>query len=108
MVPWSSDQPLKQPAGVLAFDADKLCFPFVLRSWKTGDWMIPFGMKGRKKLSDIFADLKYEATEKTAALVLEDGLSTDSSHVAALLGVRMDDRYRISASTSKVLKISIL
>lgn len=108
MVPWSSDQPLKQPAGVLAFDADKLRFPFVLRSWKTGDWMIPFGMKGRKKLSDIFADLKYEATEKTAALVLEDGLSTDSSHVAALLGVRMDDRYRISSSTSKVLKISIL
>lgn len=108
LVPWSSDQPLKQPAGVLAFDAGKLSFPFVLRSWKTGDWMIPFGMKGRKKISDIFADLKYDASEKLSAIVLEDRNSSDSSHVAALLGVRMDDRYRISSSTSKVLKISIL
>ena len=108
MVPWTSDQPLKQPEGVLAFDADKLCFPFVLRSWKTGDWMIPFGMKGRKKLSDIFADLKYDALEKISAVVLEDGLSSDLSHVAALLGVRMDDRYKISSSTSKILRISIL
>ena len=108
LVPWSSDQPLKQPAGVLAFDAGKLSFPFVLRSWKTGDWMIPFGMKGRKKISDIFADLKYDASEKLSAIVLEDRNSSDSSHVAALLGVRMDDRYRISSSTSTVLKISIL
>lgn len=108
LVPWSSDQPLKQPAGVLAFDAGKLPFPFVLRSWKTGDWMIPFGMKGRKKISDIFADLKYDASEKLSAIVLEDRNSSDSSHVAALLGVRMDDRYRISSSTSTVLKISIL
>jgi tRNA(Ile)-lysidine synthase len=99
---------LKQPAGVLAFDAGKLSFPFVLRSWKTGDWMIPFGMKGRKKISDIFADLKYDASEKLSAIVLEDRNSSDSSHVAALLGVRMDDRYRISSSTSTVLKISIL
>ena len=108
LLPWSAGQSLKQPVGVLAFDAAKLSFPFVLRSWKIGDWMIPFGMKGRKKVSDIFADLKYDASEKLSALVLEDGQSSDESHVAALLGVRMDDRYKISSSTSMILKISVL
>lgn len=108
LVPWSSDLPLKQPAGVLAFDAGILHFPFVLRSWKTGDWMIPFGMKGRKKVSDIFADLKYGVSEKLSAVVIEDVHSLDGSHVAALIGVRMDDRYKISPMTSMVLKISVL
>ena len=108
LYPWSAGQPLKQPAGVLVFDAAKLSFPFILRSWNIGDWMNPFGMKGRKKVSDIFADLKYDASDKLSALVLEEGQSSDKSHVAALLGVRMDDRYKISSSTSMVLKISIL
>ena len=53
VLPWTSDMSLKQPAGTLVFDAEKLTFPFVLRSWRNGDWMIPFGMRGKKKLSDL-------------------------------------------------------
>ena len=34
------------------FDFDKLSFPLVLRHWQEGDWFVPFGMKGKKKVSD--------------------------------------------------------
>ena len=56
--PWEPGMSLKQPDGVLLLDADRLKFPFVLRAWRSGDWLIPLGMRGKKKVSDLFTDLK--------------------------------------------------
>lgn len=95
---------LKQPEGVLIMDADKLRFPFVLRRWQTGDRMVPFGMKGRKKLSDMFADLKYDALKKADAVVVAD--ASGNGHVAGLACVRADDRYKITGSASTVIRIT--
>ena len=109
VLPWSVDMPLKQPSGTLIFDAAKLTFPFVLRSWRNGDWMIPFGMRGKKKLSDLFADLKYGGAEKDAAVVVVGckGDSAEFQHVAALLPVRMDDRYKVTRTTKEIIKITL-
>ena len=109
VLPWTSDMSLKQPAGTLVFDAEKLTFPFVLRSWRNGDWMIPFGMRGKKKLSDLFADLKYGSAEKNAAVVVVDckGDSAELQHVAALLPVRMDDRYKVTGNTKEIIRITL-
>ena len=109
VLPWSVDMPLKQPSGTLIFDAAKLTFPFVLRSWRNGDWMIPFGMRGKKKLSDLFADLKYGSAEKDAAVVVVDckGDSAELQHVAALLPVRMDDRYKVTGNTKEIIRITL-
>ena len=68
----TSDMSLKQPEGTLIFDADRLKFPFVLRGWRQGDWLIPFGMKGKKKVSDLFTDLKYDSLMKEDAVVIAD------------------------------------
>ena len=103
--------PLRQPEGSLIFDAGKLKFPFVLRGWRQGDWLVPFGMKGKKKVSDLFADLKYDALMKEDAVVIADVLTegmADSQHVAGVAGVRNDDMYRVVASTSSILKITII
>ena len=109
VLPWTSDMSLKQPSGTLIFDAAKLTFPFVLRSWRNGDWMIPFGMRGKKKLSDLFADLKYGSAEKDAAVVVVDckGDSAELQHVAALLPVRMDDRYKVTRATKEIIRITL-
>ena len=109
VLPWTSDMSLKQPAGTLVFDAEKLTFPFVLRSWRNGDWMIPFGMRGKKKLSDLFADLKYGSAEKNAAVVVVDCKddSAELQHVAALLPVRMDDRYKVTGNTKEIIRITL-
>ena len=56
--------------GILAFDSGALKMPFIVRTWRSGDWMRPMGMKGRRKLSDIFTDLKLGREAKSRALVV--------------------------------------
>ena len=109
VIPRSKDIDLKQPEGVLMLDAGKLEFPFVLRRWRQGDWLIPLGMRGKKKLSDLFTDLKYDAVRKDAAVMVVDTLTdgmAENQHIAALACVRIDNRYRISDSTESIIRIS--
>ena len=83
-------QSLKQPVGTTIAN---LGFPFTIRHWKEGDWMRPLGMKGRrKKLSDMFGDLKFSALEKERALVI----AGEGSHVLALVGYRIDESIALS------------
>jgi len=108
VIPWTAGMPLKQPAGVLVMDADKMKFPFVCRRWRQGDWLIPLGMRGKKKVSDLFTDLKYDALAKDAAIMIVDtqteGLA-QQQHVAGLLGVRIDDRYKVTSLTKTILRV---
>jgi tRNA(Ile)-lysidine synthase len=85
------------------FDVDKLQFPLELRSWANGDWFIPIGMKGKKKLSDFMIDKKIPLNLKNRILVL---LSGDS--IAWIAGYRIDDRFKIEDDTKKLLKITYL
>lgn len=106
---WKNDLPLKQPQGVLILDADKLKFPFVCRRWRQGDWLIPLGMRGKKKVSDLFTDLKYDILAKESAIIMvdtqTDGLA-QQQHIAGLLGIRIDDAYKVTSSTRLAIKIS--
>ncbi len=61
--------------GTIYVDADRLPFPFTVRNWAEGDWMRPIGCRGRKKLSDIFTDLKADIIEKAECLVFCSGES---------------------------------
>ena len=88
--------------GVILVDADKISMPLKVRGWEEGDWMRPLGMKGKKKLSDLFTDLKYSALDKAEAQVIE----LEGSHIAALVGVRIDDCVKIDNETENVLRIS--
>ena len=67
--------------------------------------MIPFGMKGRKKVSDIFADLRYEARDKENAVMIIFGTGVEESRVAGILGVRMDHLCRVRKGTASVVII---
>lgn len=82
------------------FDLDKVRFPLTLRRWKEGDWFIPFGMKGKKKLSDYFSDHKYSLIQKEKAWLLCSG-----EDIIWLVGERTDNRFRIENSTKEVLII---
>ncbi len=109
ILPWESGMSLKQPDGVLLLDADRLKFPFVLRAWRSGDWLIPLGMRGKKKVSDLFTDLKYDAFMKASAVMIADVLTegmADVQHIAGVAGVRIDDRYKVVSDTRSVIRIS--
>lgn len=93
----------RTPRGVILLDADSLGSYPVLRRWEEGDWLRPIGLNGRKKVSDMLTDLKYDRIRKEDALVVE----FDGSHVAALAGERIDAALRITPSTVRVYRISI-
>lgn len=107
---WEDGMPLKQLEGVLIMDASKLRFPFVLRRWRNGDWLIPFGMRGKKKVSDLFTDLKYDASMKEDSVMIVD-VQTDGmaevQHIAAVAGVRMDSMYKVTSGTAEVIRITV-
>ena len=101
-----SDFDARQPEGTLVFDAAALPFPLKFRRWQEGDWMKPLGLRGRKKLSDLFVDLKWSLPEKSRAVVLEhpDG---SEGHVGALLCCRVDESLRVRPSTREILEICV-
>lgn len=89
------------PEQVAQIDADKLRFPLTLRRWREGDWFIPFGMTGRKKVSDFLIDAKVPLPEKQRQFVLLSG-----DDIVWLVGRRIDDRFRLTAETENVLRIT--
>ena len=86
---------------VALLDADKVTFPLTLRRWSEGDTFIPFGMTGRKKVSDFLIDGKVSMAEKNRQFVLISG-----TEIAWLVGRRIADPFRITDSTERVLRIT--
>ena len=87
-------------AGV--FDADKVQFPLLLRPWRKGDWFIPFGMEGRKKVSDFLIDQKIPIHRKSSVFVLES-----DGNIVWVVSHRIDNRYRVNSESAKVLHVKI-
>ncbi|MEN3038582.1 MAG: tRNA lysidine(34) synthetase TilS [Candidatus Kryptonium sp.] len=81
-------------------DADLIADELILRNWQPGDWFVPLGMKGRKKISDFLIDLKIPVYDKKKILVLES-----EGKIVWVCGFRLDDRFKITDSTQKILKI---
>ena len=59
-------------------------------------------MRGEKKLSDFFVDSKMSRPEKEMAWVAEA-----EGRVIAVLGRRIDDRCKVTDSTSRILEIKL-
>lgn len=88
---------------ILWVDAARLKFPLVVRPWREGDWFIPFGMKGKKKISDFLVDKKVPMHLKKTAFLLCSG-----NDVIWIIGQRTDDRFKITHQTTQVMKIEVL
>lgn len=82
-------------------DSDKLTYPLTVRKWREGDWFIPFGMSGKKKISDFLIDQKVSIPEKERQFVLTNG-----DDIVWVIGRRTDNRYRLSNESENVLKIT--
>lgn len=83
-------------------DADKLKFPLTIRHSKKGDNFAPFGMHGRKLISDYCIDRKLNALQKEGLWLLCSG-----KDVVWAIGERIDNRFRVSDSTKKVYHLSL-
>ena len=84
----------------LYVDAAKLTYPLKVRAWRLDDVFHPFGMKGKKKLTKFFKDEKLSLISKNSVWVLESG-----DEIIWVIGLRPDDRYKVTSATKEVLKI---
>ena len=91
---------LDQGENVALIDADKLQYPLRLRRWREGDWFQPFGMSGRKKISDYLIDKKVSMAQKSRQFVLLSG-----DDIVWVVGRRLDDRFAVTKRTERVLRI---
>ena len=93
---------LKTSLKKVLLDKEKLQFPLILRKWQKGDFFKPFGMKGKKKLSDFFVDEKLSLPEKESCWLLTNG-----EEIVWIIGIRLDDRYKITPETKNILVVQL-
>ena len=91
----------KADAGM--FDYNKFTFPLSIRKWKQGDFFFPLGMKGKKKLSDFFTDIKLSLYDKENVWLLCNG-----NDIVWVIGHRIDNRYKVTDKTKKVFIAEIV
>lgn len=85
--------------------ADKLVFPLILRRWRTGDYIKPLGMQGkRKKVSDVLIDRKLDGFAKKRCYVLTD----TSGELLAIPGILISEHVKIKKTDKKILEMTIV
>ena len=83
--------------------AGKISGNFVLRKWKNGEKFFPLGLKGSKKVSDFLNEQKISSSKKNEQLVL-----TNRERIVWVLGLRLDDRFKVTKNTEKVIELCLM
>ena len=92
--------PLKT-SNIHQLDFNKIKFPLSVRKWKQGDKIIPLGMSGHKKISDILIDNKLNKLEKQSVLVIVDVTGT----IISVHGLLINDKLKITPTTEEILVV---
>ena len=79
------------------FDFEKLSFPLIIRKWKQGDVIQPFGMIGTKKVSDILIDSKIDRIVKDEVLVLES-----EEKILGIIGIKSSNLSIVDSNTKRI------
>lgn len=98
--PYSPDFVIPRDKDTACFDADKVTLPFSMRKWQKGDYFVPFGMSGKKNVSDYLTDIKMPLTLKESQWVLCSG-----DKIVWLINERTDNRFRVDHNTRKIIII---
>lgn len=98
----TADFVIPRNRNIACLDADKLLHPLSFRPWRKGDSFIPFGMKGRKKVSDYLTDRKFSISQKEQQWVACCG-----EEIVWLVGERTDNRFKVDAHTRRVRIIQV-
>ncbi len=80
------------------FDLNRLSPPLVLRGKLPGDRFVPLGASGSQKIKKFFIDHGIRREERASIPIL-----ADQQRIIWLVGWRIDERAKVTPTTSKVL-----
>ena len=103
LIPLSNVSFSKNPM-IVDLDAASIRFPLTLRRVAEGDRFTPLGMRGTQLVSDFLTNLKRNRFEKRNQLVLLDAAGT----ILWVLGLRINERFKLTPQSSSCLQIEIL
>ena len=83
-------------------DWKQVLAPLEVRSWRPGDRLRPVGLRGSKKLQDLFIDAKIPREDRERIPVI-----TDQKGILWVPGFRIDERGGIGTTTEQVLVLAI-
>lgn len=83
-------------------EADNLGSSLVVRNRKTGDRFKPLGMSSEKKLKEFFIDWKVPREERDLIPLI-----TDSQNVIWVAGYQINEDYKVTDRTIRVLELRI-
>jgi tRNA(Ile)-lysidine synthase len=73
------------------------------RTWQATDYFYPLGLRKKKKLNQFLGNLKLSLAVKEKI-----GVLTVGDKIIWVVGHRIDDRFKITPQTQRVLKITFL
>ena len=88
-------------SAALCIDLGKSPFPWMVRTFRPGDRMTPFGMSGRKKVKDIFIDQKIPLSERRRIPLLFCG-----DDLISIAGVCASELCRIDAPPAVIVQVT--
>ena len=89
---------------IVDLDASSIRFPLTLRRVAEGERFTPLGMRGSQLVSDFLTNLKRNRFEKRNQLVLLDATGT----ILWVLGLRINDHFKLTPQSTSCLRIEIL
>ncbi|WP_319589799.1 tRNA lysidine(34) synthetase TilS [uncultured Draconibacterium sp.] len=98
----ANDFTIIKDSNIGCIDIDEVQFPLLMRKWQQGDYFQPLGMTGFKKVSDFFIDQKIPLHEKENTWLLCSG-----KKIVWIMGYRLDNRFKVTDATQKILKLKI-
>lgn len=78
------------------FDADLLAVPLVVDAFRPGDRIQPLGMRGTKKLQDVFVDAKIPRRLRSLTPVVRSG-----EEIAWVAGLVVSERFKVTERTER-------
>ncbi len=84
-------------------DGEALSPPLIVRSRRPGDRFSPLGLGGTKKIKEALIEAKVPREEREAVPIVADG----RGRVVWVAGLRMDERFRVTAATRRILRLAL-